>query len=94
MDAAIGNDFDVLVGEQHIDQDAAVVLGVPDPKATECLEGARTGAFVLQHQRQRQRGFDRKTDLTHMATFALGDRPLYPIEHGGREGAPAPYDDR
>jgi hypothetical protein len=43
VDPAVGDDFDVLVGQQHIDQNAAVVLGVPDPEAAEYLERTASG---------------------------------------------------
>jgi hypothetical protein len=43
---------------------------------------------VLQHQRQRQSGFDREADLTDMPAFAVGDRALYPLQRDGRKDAP------
>ena len=88
MNAAIGNDFHVLVGKQHVDQDAAVVLGIPDAQPGECLEGACARRLMLQNQRQRQRCFDGEANLTDMSSFAVGDRALYPIQRGRRKNAP------
>src|SRR5438094_10369762 len=38
VDAAVGNDLYVLIGEQHVDQHTAVVLGIPDAEPSEQLE--------------------------------------------------------
>jgi hypothetical protein len=40
-DAAIGDDLDIAIGEQQIDEDAVVLLGVPDPEGGEDLESTR-----------------------------------------------------
>src|SRR6267378_5512405 len=40
VDAAVGDDLHVAVREQKIDQDAVVVLGVPDAKLREHFDGA------------------------------------------------------
>ena len=38
VDAAVGNDLDIAVGEQQIDQHAVVVGGVPDPQMRENIQ--------------------------------------------------------
>ena len=38
VNAAVGDDLDVAVGEQQVDEDAAVLLGVPDAQQAEHLE--------------------------------------------------------
>jgi len=63
------------------------VLGIPDAKAAEGLDRARTRRFVLQHERKRQRSFDGKAHLAGMMAFAVGDRALNPIQHGRRKCA-------
>ena len=57
-DAAVGDDLDVAVGHQHVDQHAVVVLGVPDAELAEHLERAlarRQAAPQLRHDRGRSR---------------------------------------
>jgi hypothetical protein len=63
------------------------MLGVPDAKAAEGFDRARTRRFVLQHQRKRQRGFDDEADLAGMMAFAVGNRTLDPIQNVRRKCA-------
>ena len=44
VDAAVGDDLEVAVGEQQIDQDAVVVRGVPDPQLRKNIQRARSRA--------------------------------------------------
>jgi hypothetical protein len=39
MDAPVGHDFYRMIGQQHINQHAVVVLGVPHPQLREHLDG-------------------------------------------------------
>ena len=71
MDAAIGDDFDVRVGEQHIDQHTAVVLGVPDAQPCRTPRArARARRAGCSTRRQRQRGLDDEADLPGVVSFA------------------------
>src|SRR5690348_1279683 len=67
-DAAIGDDLDGTPGEQHIDQHAAVVLGVPHAQMREHL--LRALARRARKIAPRQRAFDRKADLALVLPFA------------------------
>ena len=51
VDAAVGDDLDVAVGEQQVDQDAGVLLGVPDPQQPEDFERALARREPAQHVR-------------------------------------------
>src|SRR5437764_15498163 len=63
VDSSIGDDFDVAVGEQHVDQHAVVVLGIPDAELTEELEGSRTRLEAPKHLCERKRSFDDEAKL-------------------------------
>src|ERR1700686_5862714 len=51
VDAAIGDDLDLAVGEQEIDQHAVVVGGVPDPQLREHIERALPRRLALEQRR-------------------------------------------
>src|SRR5947209_8010084 len=76
IDAAIGNDLDIAIGEQQINQHAVVVGGVPDPQMREDIERALPGGLTAKQRRTIQRAFDDETDLTGMGCLARLDRPL------------------
>ena len=71
MDAAVGDDFDVAVGQQQIDQHAVVVLGVPDPQRREHLERALARGHAAQNRARFQRVLDRETDLRLHAALRI-----------------------
>ncbi len=81
VDAAVGNDLDVAVGEQEIDQDAVVVRGVPDPQMREHVERALARRLVAEQRRAVERAFDDEADLAGMRGLALPDRLLDAGEH-------------
>ena len=85
IDAAIGDDLDVAVGEQQIDQHAVVVRGVPDPQMREHVERALAGGLVAEQGGAVERAFHDETDLAGMRCFALLDRLLDAVEHVLRE---------
>src|SRR5690348_18377273 len=76
VDAAIGDDLDVAIGKQEVNEDAGVLLGVPDAKQTEHLERALARREVPQHAKRRQRAFDGEAYLAAVATLACGNRVL------------------
>ena len=51
IDAAIGDDLDILIGEQQIDQNAVVLCGVPDPQMRENIERAPSRWLVANRGR-------------------------------------------
>jgi len=88
IDSSIGDDFDVAVGKQHVDQHAVVVLGIPDAELTEELERTRTRLEAPKHLRERKRSFDDEAKLSLVRSLSSGDRILYPLQRVGREPAP------
>ena len=90
VDAAIGDDLDVAVGQQQIDQHAVVMRGVPDPQVREDIERAFTRRLIAKQRRAVECAFDHETDLAGMDGLALFDRLLDCIQHARRKVAPRP----
>src|SRR5271165_3126703 len=90
INAAVGDDLDLAVGEQQIDQDAVVVLGVPDPQMREHVQRAIAGGLVAEQGCAVERALHDKADLAGMSGLARLDRLLDPIEHRTREDAARP----
>src|SRR5215813_6367877 len=74
MNAAIGDDLYIAIGEQQIDQDTVVVLGVPDAKLREHLDRPRARRYPREQPRKVERMLDRKPDLTFVLRFGFADR--------------------
>jgi hypothetical protein len=53
VDAAVGDDFHVAIGQQQIDEHAGVLVGVPDAQEAEYLERA-LARRQLAHDAQRR----------------------------------------
>ncbi len=81
-DAAVRDDLYRMVGDKQIDQDAGIVLRVPDPQVRECLVRALAGAVPAHDARERQRALDREAHLFAVALLAIGDRLLDAVERG------------
>src|SRR6516165_11019329 len=88
VDAAIGDDLDLAVGKQDIDQDAVVVRGVPDPQMRKDVESALARRLIVEQRRAIERAFDDKPELAGMGCLAGLDRGFDPREHGRRKQAP------
>ncbi len=76
VDAAIGDDLDVAIGEQHVDQHAGVLLGIPHAQQAEHFERALARRELAQHAQRRQRALDREAHLAAMRALARRDRML------------------
>src|SRR5512139_1774025 len=87
-DAAVGDDLDVVVGEQQIHQHAAVVFGVPHAQVGEHLDRAFAPAHAAPDQGTVQAVLDGEADLAAVGGFAGPDRGLDRVERGQRERAP------
>ncbi len=74
MDAAIGDDLDIAVGEKQVDQDAAILVGVPDAQQAEHVDRARARGDAGEHPRKRQRSLDREAHLSAMPLFSFADQ--------------------
>src|ERR1700722_11116345 len=90
VDAAIGDDLDLAVGEQEIDQHAVVVGGGPDPQVPENIQRAVPRRLILEQRPAVQRAFDDETDLAGMRGLARLDRPLDRDQHLRRKNPPHP----
>ena len=76
VDAAVGDDLDVAVGQQQIDQHAVVVRGVPDPQLRENIQRALPRRLIAKQRRAVERAFDHETHLAGMRGLARLDRLL------------------
>ncbi len=85
VDAAVGENLDIAVRQQEIDQHAVVVRGVPDSQMRKNVERARAGRLVAQQRRAVQRAFDDKTDLAGMGRLTRLDCALDRSQHMFRE---------
>src|SRR5216684_8266900 len=90
VNAAVGDDLDVAVRQQQIDQHAAVVRGVPDPQMREQIQRALARRLVPKQRRAVERAFHDKADLARVRGFARLDRLLYSREHVRRKHLPDP----
>ena len=90
VDAAIGDDLDIAVGEQQIDQHAVVVGGVPDPQLRENIERALARRLIAEQRRAVERAFHHEADLAGMRGLARLDRLLDRRQHLRRKDAPHP----
>ena len=90
VDAAVGDDLDVAVGEQEIDQHAVVVRGVPDAQMRENIERALARRLIAKQRRAVERAFDDEADLAGMRGLAGLDRLLDRSQHVRRKIAPHP----
>src|SRR5689334_11776532 len=70
IDAAVRNDLDVTVGEQQIDQYAAVLFSVPDPQLRKHITSARPCRLVPEQRTAIERAFHREADLAGMSFLA------------------------
>ena len=81
VDAAVGDDLDVTVGQQQIDQDAVVVGGVPDPQLRKDIQRALPRRLIAKQRCAVERAFDHETDLPGMRGLARLDRLLDSGQH-------------
>ena len=87
MDAAIGDDLYPSVGEQYVDQHAAIAFGIPDAQASEEIERTLMRRLPAHDMRQRQRGLDHETNLPGMCLLAGAGRSFDASERFGRKRA-------
>src|SRR6185437_33163 len=88
VDAAVGDDLDLAVGEQEINQHAIVVGGVPDPQMREDIERASPRRMIAQERHAVERAFHGEAHLARMPRLAGFRRSLDLRQHLGREHAP------
>lgn len=88
MYAAIGNNLDVVVGQQQIDQYPVVVLGIPHAQPGKYIDSTLLRGLSRQQRRQFQRGFNRKLDLPVVLRFSRTDSVLDRIQRTCRKNPP------
>ena len=70
VNAAVGNDLDVAVGEQEIDQHAVIVRGVPDAELRENIQRPLPRRLIAKQRRAVKRAFDHETQLSGVGGLA------------------------
>src|SRR5215472_13867523 len=88
VDAAVGNNLDIAVGEQKIDQHAVIVRGVPDPQMRKDVERTLACRLIAEQRPAVERTLHDKTRLAGMGGRAGLDRPLDRSQHVGSKDAP------
>src|SRR5579871_1342098 len=86
-ETAIGDDLDDTVGELDVDEDAVVVLGVPNALRGEHLERAHPRAHPRHDLPGGQRCFDGEANLTRVIALGARHRRLDRIQGARREKA-------
>ena len=76
VDPAIADDLEVAVGQQEVDEDPVVVLGIPDPQLAEHLDRALARGDPAQDLARVERVLDGEADLTAVRGLAFADRRL------------------
>ena len=76
VQAAVGDDLDRPLGEQQVDQDAVVALGVPDAELAEQRDRAVARRRIAAQVAERQPGLDDDADLAAVALLARADARL------------------
>src|SRR5579871_6503581 len=87
-DAPVGDDLHYPIGHQHVDEDAVVVLRVPDAELTKKLPGAPARRQIVPQLGKIESRLHDEADLPAMARLALADRLLDRMPHGRREVTP------
>src|ERR1700730_5541805 len=90
IDATIGDNLDVAVGQQQLDQHAVVVDGVPDAQVRKNIQRAFPRRLIAEQRRAVQRALHDKADLAGMRGLARFDRLRARGQHVGRKNPPYP----
>lgn len=76
VNATVGDDLDGAIGQQDIDQDTAIVLGIPNTQCREQVDGALARGESRPQCGHAKVRLDDKTQLAVMAMLAVADRCL------------------
>ena len=63
IDAAVGDDLDVAIGQQQIDQHAAIMRGIPDAELGKDIQRPLPRRLVVKQRRTIERAFDHEAEL-------------------------------
>src|SRR5688572_12125173 len=86
--AAVGQDLDIVVGQQYIDEYAVAKFGIPDVQVREGLDGAFARREAGPDLRQFQGRFDHEADLAAGGPFRGRDGRLDVFQDGNGESPP------
>src|SRR5580693_269910 len=89
VDAAIGDDLDLAIGQQEIDQHAVVVRGVPYPQLRKNIQRSFPRQLVAEQRPAIQRALHHEADLAGMRRLTCLDRLLDRGQHCGAKNAPS-----
>ena len=70
VDAAVGDDLDVAIGEQKVDQHAVIVRGVPDPELRENIQRPFPRRLIAKQRCAIERALDHETHLSRVGGLA------------------------
>src|ERR1700734_3911714 len=90
LEAPVGDDLDAAVRQLHEDQDAVVLLGVPDLERSEHIVRAGARRHPLENVQGRQHRFDGEADFPRMREFGAGDGLLDGIQGLAGKALPRP----
>ena len=88
VEAAVGDDFDRVVGQQQIDQHAVIGFGVPDAQLAEQRDRPLPRMQPFPEIGQRQAGFDADADLAAVPGLTGADLRFQAGYRKLRQGAP------
>src|SRR6185295_2522805 len=80
-DAAVREDLDVAVGEEHVDEHAVVRRRIPYAEMAEHFERARARGHLAPQLVDVERGLDDEADFARVPAFHFGDRRLDFTQH-------------
>jgi hypothetical protein len=89
VDPAIGNYFNVAVGEEQVNEHAVVMLGIPDMEVGKYLYRAFASRLIFKQRQRIQRRLYRETNFPSMAALRFFDS-LFDSRQGSF-GKCAPY---
>jgi len=88
VEASVGDNLDISVGEQEVDEDAVIISGVPNPQLGKNLDSAIPWVAASQEFVQFKRSLDAKAELGRVAFLGGGYGGADAFSGGGREVSP------
>jgi hypothetical protein len=76
VDSPVGDDLHVAIGQQQIDQDTAVLFGVPDAELRKDLDRALSRRLTAEQRPPIERGLDGEPDFSAVRPLGSPDRLL------------------
>jgi len=70
MDTSVSDDLYTAIRQQYVDENPAVMFGIPDAQLAEKINGAVTRRLFSPQRNAVKRAFDDEAQLPHMGGFA------------------------